>query len=235
MILQVDDIHVGYKELDVLHGVSLNVAEKEIVTLIGPNGAGKSTLLKTVFGLLHPHQGHVHVNGDDITSLRPRDIVHRGLSFVPQGKNVFPSLTVYENLEMGGFIVNDKHVLQERISGVFDIFPVLKERRKQQAKLMSGGEQQMLAIGRALMLQPMLLLLDEPSLGLSPKFFQLIFEKILEINALGTAVLMVEQNARQALTISHRGYVLELGRNRLDGLSSELLHDKEVERLYLGG
>lgn len=234
MLLQARDLHVGYNKLDVLHGVSLTVAEQEIVTLIGPNGAGKSTLLKTVFGLLKPHQGEVLVGEESIQSLRPRDIVRRGLSYVPQGQNVFPSLTVLENLEMGGFMINDPHRLQQSIEQVFAIFPILRERRKQRAKLMSGGEQQMLAIGRALMLQPRLLLLDEPSLGLSPKYFQLIFEKIREINALGAAILMVEQNARQALLIAHRAYVFELGRNRLHGPSQELLHNPEVERLYLG-
>jgi ABC-type branched-subunit amino acid transport system ATPase component len=234
MLLQIHDVHVGYKKLDVLHGVSLAVEQEEIVALIGPNGAGKSTLLKAIFGVLKPHQGFIHLNGNDISSLKPRYIVRQGVSYVPQGQNVFPSLTALENLEMGGVILQERDVLEERIESVFRIFPILKERRKQRAKLMSGGEQQMLAIGRALMLQPELLLLDEPSLGLSPKFFQLIFEKILEINALGTAILIVEQNARQALTVSHRGYVLELGRNRLDGPSQELLNSNDVKRLYLG-
>lgn len=234
MLLQARDLHVGYNKLDVLHGVSLTVAEQEIVTLIGPNGAGKSTLLKTVVGLLKPHQGEVLIGEERIHSLRPRDIVRRGLSYVPQAQNVFPSLTVLENLEMGGFIIDDPQRLQQAVDQVFAIFPILRERRKQRAKLMSGGEQQMLAIGRALMLQPRLLLLDEPSLGLSPKYFQLIFEKIREINVLGTAILMVEQNARQALLIAHRAYVLELGRNRLHGPSQNLLHNPEVERLYLG-
>lgn len=235
ILLRAHDIHVGYKKLDVLHGVSLKVEGQEIVTIIGPNGAGKSTLLKTIFGLLKPHQGTVHLDGDEISPLKPRDIARRGLSYVPQGQNVFPSLTVTENLEMGGVTIRDNKLLRERMEEIFDIFPILRKRRKQRAKLMSGGEQQMLGIGRALMLRPTLLLLDEPSLGLSPKYVQLIFEKILTINSLGTAILMVEQNARQALTISHRGYVLELGRNRLDGRSSELLHSEEVKRLYLGG
>lgn len=233
LTLEAYDIRAGYGELDILHGVSIQVAAGEIVTVIGPNGAGKSTLLKSLFGLVPPRQGKVLFLGEDVTGERPDRLVAKGISFVPQNENVFPRLTVEENLQMGAFILNES--LRSRIDEVFELFPPLKEKRRQKAGVLSGGQQQMVAIGRALMLRPKLLLLDEPTAGLSPIFARMILEKVTEINATGVSILMIEQNARAALAMSHRGYILTMGRNRLDGTAHELLNNEEVGELFLGG
>lgn len=233
MLLRVESVTTGYGEMEVLRNVSLEVGENEIVSIIGPNGAGKSTVMKVVFGLLKPWSGSIKFLGDDIGGLSPDRIVHKGMCYVPQVDNIFPSLTVEENLEMGAFILNGP--LKERKERVYQLFPRLAERRKQRAGKMSGGERQMVAMGRALMLDPKLILLDEPSAGLAPLLVDMIFEKIKDINASGVAVLMVEQNARKSLELAHRGYVLANGENRIDGPGSELLHDPEVAHLYLGG
>jgi len=230
--LVAEDVVSGYGEVEILHGVSVRVEDGEIVAIIGPNGAGKSTLIKAIFGLLPLARGRVRLAGDEVTGLRPDKLVRRGMGYVPQVDNVFPSLTVEENLEMGAFI--DGTSYKERAAAVYDLFPDLKAKRRDKAGRLSGGQRQLLAIGRALMLQPSVLLLDEPSASLSPKMVGVVFDRIGEINARGTAILMVEQNARHAMEMSNRTYVLATGENRLEGESKKLLDSDEVRRLYLG-
>ncbi len=233
-MLTIQHLTAGYGGPNILHDINLNVQEGEIVTIIGPNGAGKSTILKSIFGMTKIDNGTMHYFDEDLSDLPTSEIIERGICYVPQGRTVFPSLTVEENLEMGAFIRKDKQVVKKDLHSVYEKFPRLYERRHQHAKTLSGGEQQMVAIGRALMLQPRLLLLDEPSIGLAPKIVLEVFEKCREIKATGTAILMVEQNATLALEYSDRGYVLELGRNRLEGSGKKLLADKQVGELYLG-
>ena len=232
-LLDVRHINSGYGEMTILRDISMHVDPGEVVTLIGPNGAGKSTLLKTIFGLLMPTEGRIRFEDTDITGFKPPTLVRRGMSYVPQVDNVFPSLTVQENLEMGAFVRGDG--LAERLEEMYTFFPTLRLKRKQRVGGLSGGERQMVAMGRALMLDPRLLLLDEPSAGLSPRLVGMVFEKMAEINHAGVALLIVEQNARQALRLSHRGYVLASGQVRLEGRGDQLLSDEEVGRLYLGG
>ena len=234
-LLVAHTITAGYGRMDILHEVSLDVSAGEIVSIIGPNGAGKSTAFKAMIGLLRPRTGRVLFNGQDITGLRPDLVLRRGLAYVPQGRIVFPQMTVLENLEMGAYTVRDPKRIAEALEAVYALFPILAERRRQRAGTMSGGEQQMVAIARALMTRPTLILLDEPSLGLSPKFVTLIFDKLVEMKRAGYTLMVVEQNAARALAIADRGYVLELGRNRFEGSGAALLADPEVKRLYLGG
>ena len=234
-LLRAEGLVAGYGRMDILHGVSLEVYRGELVSVIGPNGAGKSTAFKTIVGLLRPRQGRVLFDGHDITGLRPDLVLRRGLAYVPQGRIVFPQMTVLENLEMGAYIERDRRRVAEALERVYALFPVLAERRRQKAGTMSGGEQQMLAIGRALMTRPKLILLDEPSLGLAPKFVTLIFDKLVEMKEAGYTLTVVEQNAARALAVADRAYVLELGRNRVEGSGRALLEDPEVRRLYLGG
>ncbi len=231
-VLEAKDVVAGYGEVDILHGVSVTVHEGEMVAIIGPNGAGKSTLLRTIFGLLPARDGQVSLKGQDITNRPPDQLVLRGLSYVPQVDNVFPSLTILENLEMGAFVREDG--LADRLDRVLTLFPDLTDRRGEKAGRLSGGQRQMLALGRALMLDPDVLLLDEPSASLSPKMVDMIFDRINVINAEGTGVLLVEQNAREALSACDRGYVLAMGENRLEGEAKSLLHNEEVGKLYLG-
>jgi len=233
IILKVEDITAGYTEVEILHDVHIQVKSDEIVSVIGPNGAGKSTLLKTIFGVLKPKKGHIILKDEEITGLNPDRVARRGISYVPQVNNVFPSLAIQENLEMGAYIRKDDY--SQRLEEVFDLFPILKGRRKQKAGQLSGGQRQMVAMGRALMLDPQVLLLDEPSAGLAPLIVADIFEKIKEINAAGVAIVIVEQNAREALKMAHYGYVLATGRNVLDDSGEALLANDEVGRLYLGG
>lgn len=223
----------GYGGADILHGVDLKVDASEIVVIIGPNGAGKSTALKALFGLIKLRQGQVAFDGSPIANLRPDRIVRLGLCYVPQERNVFPSLTVHENLEMGAFIRTDD--IAPELSRVYEIFPPLKERRGARAGDLSGGQRQMVAIGRALMLKPKMLMLDEPTAGLSPRMIELIFDRIKEINRLGIGVLMVEQNAKLALSFAHRGYVLAVGQNRHEDTGPNLLANREVAEMFLGG
>jgi ABC-type branched-subunit amino acid transport system ATPase component len=230
--LVAEEITSGYGEVPIVQDVSIHVGQNEIVTIIGPNGAGKSTVLKALFGFLPVWRGHVSIAGDDVTGLAPELLVCQGIAFVPQTENIFPSLTIRENLIMGG--ITRANGVEERISWVFDLFPVLAERPGERAGRLSGGQRQTLAIARALMLEPRILLLDEPSASLSPKMVETVLANVVEINRRGTAVLMVEQRARQALAISDRGYVLANGRNRLEGPASDLLASDEVRRLYLG-
>jgi len=231
-VLEARDVVSGYGEVEILHGVSIKVEEREIVTIIGPNGAGKSTLLKTVFGLLPCKRGAIFLDGENVTGQPPQALVRRGMCYVPQSDNVFPSLTVQENLEMGAFIRRDNY--RAKIEEVLSLFPDVIERRHTRAGKLSGGQRQMLALGRALMLDPRLLLLDEPSASLAPNMVQLVFAKIQDINRSGVSIVMVEQNARESLKLSHRGYVLAMGQNRLEGSGESLLQSEEVGRLYLG-
>jgi ABC-type branched-subunit amino acid transport system ATPase component len=233
-ILETRELVAGYvPEVDILHGVDVVVRRGEIVTLVGPNGAGKSTLVKAIVGLLPPRGGRVLLRGEDVTGERPHRIVAKGVGYVPQRDNVFPSMTVEENLELG--LTARRGDGRSRAQGVFELFPLLAARRRQPAGTLSGGERQMLAMARALMAEPDVLLLDEPSAGLSPSFVEAVFAKIAEINESGTTILAVEQNARRALAMSHRGYVLDVGRNRFSGTGAHLLADQKVVDLYLGG
>jgi ABC-type branched-subunit amino acid transport system ATPase component len=234
-LLSAHEITAGYGALDILHGVSLTVAAGEIVSIIGPNGAGKSTAFKAIVGLVQPRAGRVVFDGAEITGLRPDLVLRRGLAYVPQGRIVFPQMTVLENLEMGAYTVRDAAKVAAGLERVYALFPILRERHAQRAGTMSGGEQQMVAIGRALMTTPRLIMLDEPSLGLSPKFVSLIFDRLVEMKRAGYTLALVEQNAARALAIADRGYVLELGKNRFEGPGARLLADPEVKRLYLGG
>ena len=234
-LLRAEAMTAGYGKMPILHEVSLIIAPGELVAVIGPNGAGKSTTFKVIVGFLKPTQGRVLFDGDDITGLRPDQVLRRGLAYVPQGRIVFPQMTVLENLEMGGYTERNPVRIREALERVYALFPILAERRYQKAGTMSGGEQQMVAIGRALMTTPKLVLLDEPSLGLSPKYVSLIFEKLVEMKRAGYTLMLVEQNAAKALSVADRGYVLELGRNRFEGSGRTLLDDPEVKRLYLGG
>lgn len=232
-ILQVEDVYAGYiKDLDILQGVNFKIYPGELVVVIGPNGAGKSTLAKAIFGLLTPHRGTITFNGENIVGLKPNQIVPRGMCYVPQIANVFPSLTIEENLEMGAFVRSGS--LKELKERIFALFPRLIERRHQRAGTLSGGERQQLAMGRALMLQPTLLILDEPSAALSPVLVNSVFELIQQINQSGTSIILVEQNARKALAMADRGYVLETGRDRFEGPGPALLNDPKVGELYLG-
>ncbi len=231
-VLQAQGLVAGYGEVEILHDVSITVNEGEIVAVIGPNGAGKSTLLKAIFGLLSLRSGHVQLLGRDVTNLSPDRIVQSGMSYVPQVDNVFPSLTINENLEMGAFVRRDG--LKERLERVYGLFPDIADRRGERAGRLSGGQRQMLALARALMLDPKVLLLDEPSASLSPIMVESIFEKIGEINRGGTAILLVEQNAKEALSFSSRAYVLAMGENRFEGEAQSILDNDEVGKLYLG-
>jgi branched-chain amino acid transport system ATP-binding protein len=232
-ILQVEEIQCGYGEIEVLRGVSFTVQPGEIVCLIGPNGAGKSTLLKTIFGLVTLWDGRIIFQGEDISRKRPDQILRKGISVVPQGRCNFPEMTVRENLEMGAYVRKDKRV-QKDISGVMARFPVLESKQKELAGNLSGGEQQILEMASALLLDPKIVLLDEPSLGLSPLMVAQVFETIQRINSEGRTIIMVEQNAKQALQIAHHAIVLELGRKRLEGTGQEILKNEEVKHAYLG-
>ncbi|MFS8798454.1 MULTISPECIES: ABC transporter ATP-binding protein [unclassified Synechococcus] len=232
-LLDIQDLYSGYRGVDILKGIHLKVNPGQIVVIIGPNGAGKSTVLKSLFGLATIRSGRVLFQGSDITHLPAEQLVRRGIGFVPQTNNVFPSLTVQENLEMGAFIRRDNPAAQ--LERVYELFPPLKEKRRQAAGSLSGGQRQMLAIGRALMVEPQLLLLDEPTAGLSPLYIEQTFALLQEINRLGISILMVEQNAKQALKMADWGYVLSTGENRFEDTGPNLLNNPEVLELFLGG
>ena len=233
-MLRVDDIHVDYDAIHALRGVSFRVEKAELVTLLGANGAGKTTTLKAISGLLRPRRGTIELDGKSLAATSPDAIVRSGVAHVPEGRKIFPRFTVAENLEIGAY-TRSKTSIESNLEQVFAMFPRLKERRSQNAGTLSGGEQQMLAIGRALMAEPKLLLLDEPSMGLAPKIVEQIFETIGTINRRGVTVLLVEQNAAMALAISSRGYVLETGTVILEGKSSDLAGNDRVRQAYLGG
>jgi len=257
VLLQAQNVRSGYGEMEILHGVSVALDEGEMVALIGPNGAGKSTLIKTIFGLLHPTEGKILLRDSDITGFHPRDLVIMGLGYVPQTNNTFPTLSVLENLEMGAITrrisplplrwrgASDRRRAQsrmmkdaeirERAMETVEMFPNLQPKLREPAGSLSGGEQQMVALAKSMMLDPDVLLIDEPSAGLAPKLVDTVFSKIVEINEGGTGIVMVEQNAKKALAIADRGYVLETGRNRFAGTGEWLLHNADVGKLYLGG
>ena len=234
-MLEVKNLSVHYGMIQAVRNVNFKVNKGEIVSLIGANGAGKSTILKTLSGLIHPSEGEIVYLGENIASTSAKKIVEKGLVQVPEGRHVFPGLTVKENLELGAFLRKDKEEIQKDMEAVFERFPILKERKDQDAQTLSGGEQQMLAMGRALMSRPKLLLLDEPSMGLAPIFIREIFKIIQEIQKTGTTVLLIEQNAKMALSISNRAYVLETGSVVLSGTGQELLESDEIQKAYLGG
>jgi branched-chain amino acid transport system ATP-binding protein len=235
-MLEIKNLQASYGAINALHGISLSVPDGKIVTLIGANGAGKTTTLKTISGLLKPKSGEIFYDGKNIAGLPPHEIVARGLSHVPEGRMIFANLTVLENLQLGAYLQKDRKIIRRELEHIFSLFPRLKEREKQIAGTLSGGEQQMLAIGRALMSKPKLLLLDEPSLGLAPLLVKTIFEKIVEINReQGLTILLVEQNANLALEISRFGYVLETGKVLLSGDSASLRQNPQVKSAYLGG
>jgi branched-chain amino acid transport system ATP-binding protein len=231
----VSDIHTFYRNIEALKGISLEVEEGEIVTLIGSNGAGKSTTLRSISGLTPPREGSIRFEGQEIGEMPPQEIVQLGISQSPEGRKCFQRMTVRENLELGAYLRRDSEGIEKDLQRVFELFPRLEEREKQKAGTMSGGEQQMLAIGRALMAEPRLLLLDEPSMGIAPVLVERIYETIAEINKQGTTILLVEQNANFALDVSKRGYVLETGKVALSNDSESLRHDPEVQKAYLGG
>ena len=234
-MLEIKDLQVHFGGIHAIKGVSLRVEQGEIVTLIGANGAGKTTTLRTVSGLKKPTQGTITVEGRDITSTSAQSRVKLGLGHVPEGRRVFPTMTVLENLELGAYLRRDRAAIAEDLRGIFDRFPVLADRRKQNAGTLSGGEQQMLAMGRALMGRPRILLLDEPSMGLAPLLVPEIFDKVRSKNQMGTTILLVEQNANMALQVADRAYVMETGTIVLEGPASELLKTEDIKRAYLGG
>jgi branched-chain amino acid transport system ATP-binding protein len=234
-LLEVKSVTAGYPGgPDILSGVSLAIERGKTYCIIGPNGAGKSTLLKTICGLLHPRGGAIELDGQVISQLRPDQILARGIAFVPQDRSLFPDMSVLENLQMGGYTLRDRRLLAARMAAAFAMFPILDQRRSQRARTLSGGQQQMLAMARALLLDPAVILLDEPSIGLAPQVVAQVFEAIGRLRATGKTVVIVEQNARKGLECADRGYVLDLGRTRLEGPAQSLLADPEIEQLYLG-
>ena len=235
-LLQIEGIVSGYtKELDILSGVSLKVEKGQMVSIIGPNGAGKSTVLKTIFGILKVRRGRIVFEDEDITNIPADQILQKGISIVPQGRNIFPLMTVRENLELGAYIRQDKEKIEQDIEEIYKMFPILKERSTQKARSMSGGEMQILEMGRAMLLNPKIMLIDEPSLGLAPIMANEVFDKIEEINKAGTTILIVEQNADRSLKMSDYAYVLEEGRSTREGPAEEIRNDDEIKKLYLGG
>jgi len=235
MLLTVNNLHTYYGNIHALHGISLNIDEGEIITLIGSNGAGKSTTLNSIMGLLHPREGEIIYNGKNIVGMPTYKIVNMGMSLCPEGREIFLGMTVELNLQLGAYIIRDEKLKEDNFERVIAIFPRLKERLKQVAGTLSGGEQQMLAIGRALMVNPKILMLDEPSLGLAPNLVETIFEVIQEINRQGVTILLIEQNARMALQIADRGYVLETGNIKMEGPADMIANDDKIISLYLGG
>jgi branched-chain amino acid transport system ATP-binding protein len=233
-LLEVRDLHAGYGKLEILKGVSLDVQPGQVVSIIGPNGAGKSTVFKTLFGLLPARQGRVTLDGENVTNQAPADLLRRGMAYVPQGRNVFPLMTVEENLRLGAYTRPRSTELEAEIERLYETFPVLRESRRRRAGDLSGGQQQMLEMARALLLKPRLILLDEPTLGLAPLVFKEIFRIVENLRRLGQTILMVEQNAAKALEISDYAYVLELGQNRYQGAGDVIRNDERVRRLYLG-
>ena len=235
MLLQVTDLHVKYGNIEVLHGINLQVGQGEIVTIVGANGAGKSTTLLTISGLVRPSKGTILLEGRPLEKMKAHEIVEAGIAQVPEGRRIFGTLTTQENLGLGAFTRNNPQKIKKNLDWIYGLFPILSERKQQLAGTLSGGEQQMLAIGRGLMSEPKVLLMDEPSLGLAPLLVRAIFQTIKEINAAGVTVVLVEQNARAALKLAHRGYVLDLGRIAAEDSAAALLADPKVQSVYLGG
>lgn len=234
-MLEVNDLYSGYGKIEVLHGVFLHVDPQEVICIIGPNGSGKSTLLKSIFGLIKPYRGEIKFMGQEISQKDPEEKVRLGISYIPQGRNIFPSLSVLENLEMGATPLRDSSKIKRAIEEVLDHYPILNGKKRLRAGSLSGGEKQILALARTLLIQPKLILLDEPSLGLAPKMIDQIYQEINLMNQRGMTFIIVEQNARKALRLAHRAYVLDLGLNRLEDTGEGLLQNEDVKRLYLGG
>lgn len=234
-MLYVNGITAAYQRgYDILHEVEVDVSTNEIVCLIGPNGSGKSTVLKSIMGLVAVSSGAIQLNEKDITHISPHKVLRAGIGYVPQGRKIFPGMTVWENLRMGGFILRDKANLERRIAKIYDMFPILDKYKERRAYMLSGGEQQMISVGRSLLLEPSFMLVDEPSLGLSPRMIKMVFTTLRDIGGTGVGILMVEQNAVEGLELATRGYVLDLGRIRFSGPSEQLLSDARIKRLYLG-
>ena len=234
-MLQICGITAAYRRgYDILHDVRLEISKGEIVCLIGPNGSGKSTVLKSIMGLVHVSSGSVLLAETDMTNIRPHKVLKAGIGYVPQGRKIFPGMTVWENLRMGGFVLRDKAELERRIARIYEMFPILDRYKDRKAYMLSGGEQQMISIGRSLLLDPAFMLVDEPSLGLSPRMIQMVFQRLREIGGTGIGILMVEQNAVEGLELASRGYVLDLGTVRFSGPSEQLLSDARIKTLYLG-
>jgi ABC-type branched-subunit amino acid transport system ATPase component len=233
-LLEVQNICSGYGPTQILHDISINVEEREIVTIIGPNGCGKSTLLKTIMGFLIPTKGNIFFQNENVSKLRPDIKVSKGLNYVPQLENVFPSLTVRENLDMGGYLLS-KSEIEDQINKIFELFPILSERLNQKAGTLSGGQRQMVAMGSALMINPKLILLDEPSAGLAPAATEELFNKIVDINRQGTTIVIIEQNAYESLNISNRGFVIAMGRNEIQDSAENILSNPQIRKAYLGG
>lgn len=234
-LLEVDNVTAGYGAgPDILIGLSMRIERNTTYCVIGPNGAGKSTLLRVICGLLHPRQGNVTFKGEPLNKLRTDEILEKGICFVPQDQSLFPDMTVTENLRMGGYILRDRKEVEERIEAAFEMFPILKERHSQMANVLSGGEQQMLAIGRSLVLKPEIIMLDEPSLGLAPRISRQIFDNIAQLKRAGMTIILVEQNARMGLEFADWGYVLDLGKTLFEGPSETILDDPRIQELYLG-
>jgi len=234
MLLEMNNIHAGYGKIEILRGVSLKVEAGQVVSIIGPNGAGKSTMFKALFGLLRVTKGEVHFDGRDITNQPPADLLRAGIAFVPQGRNIFPLMSVDQNLRLGAYIRKADEALESDVARVYETFPMLNDARNKRASDLSGGQQQMLEMGRAMLLDPRLLLLDEPTLGLAPIVFKEIFSMIEAMREQGQTILMVEQNASQALDISDYAYVLELGQNKFEGTGADIQNDSRIRKLYLG-
>lgn len=234
-MLEVESVFGGYGKITILNGVSFTIPKASITTIIGPNGAGKSTVFKAIFGLLDIHSGQIHLDGETITSLKPRELIERGVTYVPQGRNVVPQLSVYHNLELGGITAKDQKKVRDRIDVVMNQFPMLRKHRDRKAMELSGGQQKQLEVARALLLDPKLILIDEPSIGLSPNLVQEVFRTLMMLRDQGVTVLMVEQNAKAALAMSDYGLVLELGQARMQDRAETLLADPRVGRLFLGG
>ncbi|MFB0508727.1 MAG: ABC transporter ATP-binding protein [Thermodesulfobacteriota bacterium] len=233
-LLKVNNIFSGYGSTEILHGVSMCVNQDEIVTIIGPNGAGKSTLFKTIMGYLIPNAGSIIFSGEEVTKLEPNKKVEKGMAYVPQLENVFASLTVQENLEMGGYS-RDNQTVKKGIEYAYSVFPVLKEKRNKRGHTLSGGERQMLGMARALMTEPKLVLLDEPSAGLAPKVAEAVFDQIINLHKEGVGIIIIEQDAYRSLSISHRGYVLAIGQNQFDDAADKILNNEQIKEAYLGG
>jgi branched-chain amino acid transport system ATP-binding protein len=234
-MLEIENLVTGYGKIEILHGINMKIPDSEMTVVIGPNGAGKSTIFRAIFGIIKVWDGKIRFNGEDISSAGTQTLLKKGISYVPQGRNIFSLMTVQENLEMGAYIRNDTQKIKEDIEGIYQRFPILGERRNQEARKLSGGQQQMLEMGRALLLNPSFIMLDEPSLGLAPNFADLIFEEITKIKESGKTIMMVEQNAKRALEIADYAYVLELGKNKYEGPAQEIMENEKVKKLYLGG
>jgi len=234
-MLTIENLVTGYGKIEILHGINMEIKDNQMTVVIGPNGAGKSTILRAIFGILKVWDGKISYNGEDISNFDPQTLLKKGISYVPQGRNIFPLMTIQENLEMGAYIRNDKEKIREDIERIYERFPVLGERRNEEARNLSGGQQQMLEMGRALLLDPEFIMLDEPSLGLAPSMAEEIFNEIIKIKESGKTIMMVEQNAKRALELADYAYVLELGKNKYEGPAKEIMDNEKVKRLYLGG